>query len=57
MVKLDELDCQAPDVVADFVERGLYRAGQQPENQSHERHQHREYELDKLGRLSAPMPL
>src|SRR5215510_13390324 len=54
-VKLDELDCQTPHVVAYFVERGLYRAGQQPKNQSHESHQHREYELDKLGRLSAPV--
>jgi hypothetical protein len=52
-IQLDQLDGQAPQLVADLVERGLDRAGEQPEHQRRKGHQHCDDELDEVDNLPA----
>jgi hypothetical protein len=56
-IQLNELDCQASQVIANFVEGGLDGIRQQPQDQRREGNQHGNHELDKLDHVPAAVTL
>lgn len=54
-IELYQLDGHGSQVIACFVKRGFYRAGQQSKDQRREGHHHGDDELDKLDHLAAPV--